>query len=202
MSIKIIEKPSYITYEQIHDLLWKANEENRKVGFHLSTAEMSGEELAIRIGKEGKCFVALDGNKLVGTLSLRMLNRNSWYYKGIIPDYMLAAVDPEYQGKHINSMLSKFAFDFVKKVGYPAIELDVAENNCHAIKVYNHLGFKFVDYKIIEKLDHNNIVMIKWLNEKHPNYKMLNIYYRLRKYSKCLKHFILTIKRNTNGGEN
>ena len=166
-NIIITEKPDSISFEVIHNVLWKANEGNRKAGFILRTSQLSPEQLQNRIGEKGKCFVALDGDKVVGTISVRIINRNKWYYKGEMPDYMLAAVLPEYQGRHINSMLAKKVFEFAKKSGYKAIELDTAEGNVNAINVYKHQGFELVDYLSKTGLDHYSVVMVKWL-EKCP----------------------------------
>ncbi len=71
--IEIIEKPDNISYERIHDLLWRANESNRRDGFILRTSNLSGEQIEETIrkeGSEGHCFVALYNKKQVGTLSL------------------------------------------------------------------------------------------------------------------------------------
>lgn len=158
------EKPENITFDEIHELLWDANQKNRDDGFVLSTSEMSGNQLKKRIGADGHCFVALIDNQLVGTLSLRYLQRNSWFAKGKIADYMLAGVHPDFQGKHINTALSELAFETASKDGCDAIELDTAENNTHAIEVYRHLGFKKVSYKANPSGDHYSVIMMKWLN--------------------------------------
>ena len=169
MNILVVEKPESITYDQIHRLLWEANEQNRRSGFHLRTAELSGIELEKRIGKNGKCFVAMDGTKLIGTISVRLVERNTWYFKGLLPDYILAGVLPEYQGMHVNSMLAAKVFEFAGNNDFDAIELDTATNNLHAINVYKHQGFKIVDYVIHPELDHDSVVMIKWLRKHKQN---------------------------------
>ena len=164
-NIIIIEKPESISFEVIHDVLWRANEGNREAGFILKTSQLAPEKLQSRIGEKGKCFIALDGDKVIGTISVRIVNRRKWYYKGDIPDYMLAAVLPEYQGKHINTMLAQKVFEFAILNGYKAIELDTAEENIHAIDVYKHQGFELVDYLAKSSLDHYSVVMVKWLDK-------------------------------------
>jgi len=67
-NIKIIEKPEWITYDEIHNLLYAAHESNREKGVNVATATMSGNELEEYLGAKGKTFVALDGEKLVGTV--------------------------------------------------------------------------------------------------------------------------------------
>lgn len=169
-TITIKEKSEDISYEKIHSILEEAHKVNNQRGFHLRTASLDGSKIEKRIGEKGKCFVALDKEKVVGTISIRMVKRNCWYAKGEIPDYMLAGVLPEYQGKHINSMLAKKVFEYSKTKGYRIIELDTAENNQHAINVYKHQGFKLVDFKAFEGTDHYSVVMAKWLYKcPYPN---------------------------------
>ncbi len=175
------EKPENITFDEIHELLWNANQKNRDDGFVLSTSEMSGDQLKNRIGTDGHCFVALIDNKLVGTLSLRYLYRNSWFAKGKIADYMLAGVHPDFQGKHINTALSELAFETASKDGYDAIELDTAENNTHAIEVYKHLGFKKVSYKANPSGDHYSVIMMKWLKDNPFSNTYIGFRYSLKR---------------------
>ncbi len=176
MKIQIEEKDDSISYEIIHQVLEKAHQKHKENGFVLKTSKLSGEELKKRIGENGKCFVALHDGKVVGTLSVRLVKRNTWYAKGIIPDYILAGILPEYQGKHINTMLSNKAFDYSKNNGFDRIELDTAEKNKQAIKVYQHLGFRLVDFKAFSGADHYSVVMIKNFY-KFPYSK---VYYSLR----------------------
>ena len=164
MKITYSEKPDYISYDDIHDLLWASNADNREKGFVLRTSELSGEMLQQRIGKDGYCFVAMDGEKLVGTLSIRFVERHTWYADGHIPDYILAGVLPEYRGKHINAELSNMVFQRIKELGYQIIELDTAEDNDYAINVYEHYGFKKVDFKPTKNGDHYRVVMAKWID--------------------------------------
>lgn len=179
--ISILEKPEWITYDDIHNLLWKANELNRETGFILKTSEMSGEELEKRIGSDGKCFVALDDQTLVGTLSVRVIERNAWYYNGKALDYILAGTHPEYQGKHINTMLSEKAFKYAEDKKYELIELDTAIDNQHAIKIYKHLGFIPVDFLAKKNLDHYSIVMAKPLGEFYINRYKASLLYQLKR---------------------
>ena len=179
--LRICEKPDSVSYEEIRGLLQKAGERNRKDGFTLGTSRLSAEQLRQRIGESGKCFVALDGTRLAGTVSVRFIRRNAWYAKGETADYILAAVDPEYQGRHILSRLSEEAFRFAEERGCPLLELDTAEQNRHAIDVYRHYGFVPVGYKASPNSDHYSVIMVKWL--KHRPYSAAYCFgrYRLKK---------------------
>lgn len=196
LDIKVVEKPSWVDYEQIHDVLYSAHLVNQKKGFIMRTSNLSGKQLKERIGKSGKCWIALDGDKIIGTISIRLVKRNTWYANGEIPDYMLAAVIPEYQGKHINSMLAQKVFEYAEEKGYSIIELDTAERNTHAIEVYKHQGFQLVDYKAMGGLDHYSVVMVKWMKEKpfsktycRFRYELKRFYVRIRYKKGGMKRF-------------
>ncbi len=162
--ITITEKPDWISYDDIHELLYLAHAENReKRGFHVQTTEMTGEELEAHIGENGKCFVALDGEKLVGTASYRIIERNFWCAKGLVVDRILAGVHPDYRGKHISSNLFHVIEETVKKQGLQYIESTTAEAN-HMIRRANEKdGFRYIDFRVPHS-DHYNVVMLKWLN--------------------------------------
>lgn len=165
ISIVVVEKPEYISFDNIHEVLWRANKDNRNIGFILKTSELSDEQLKARLGTEGKCFVALDKDCLIGTISVRFFERKTWYAMGKVADYMLAAVVPEYQNQKVNSLLSERVFSFAREKGCSVIELDTAENNKKAINVYKHYGFKLVGYKANPGGDHYSVIMAKWLNK-------------------------------------
>lgn len=185
--IEIMEKPDGISFDEIHKLLWKANEGNRADGFHLQTAELSGDAIREKLHPDGKCFVALADGKLAGTLSIKIVSRKRWYYHGMIPNYILAAVLPEYQGRHINTMLSEKAFEYARENGYTAIVLDTAEENRHAIQVYEHQGFCLADYVVRENADHNSVVMVKWLGDPPFSKSYMKLRFRMARTMKKWK---------------
>lgn len=179
--IKVMVKPEHISFDQIHEVLEQAHSVNQKNGFVMATSALSGDAIRDRIGKDGMCWVALDGERLVGTLSARMVKRDNWYAKGMIPDYMLAGVIPDYQGKHINSMLAQQLFDYAREKQYSIVELDTAENNTHAIEVYKHQGFVLVDYLAKKDVDHYSVVMAKWIGDCPHSAGYCNMRYNIRR---------------------
>ena len=165
MNITVCEKPNWISFEDIHDLLWVANEENRKAGFVLKTSTLSGKELYDYLGDDGQCYVALCDEKVVGTLSVRFVELDKWFFKGKIADFALIAVLPEYQGHHVLGALIEKGIKYTLYKECPTIKLDTAEQNIRAINAYKHFGFVPVGYYSVEKGDHNNIIMAKWLHK-------------------------------------
>ena len=163
--INIIEMNNHYTYDEISKIIKKAYSIHDNNGFHLNTSDLDENGLNNRVGENGKTFIALHNDKIVGTGSVRFVERNKWYKKGIMPDYILAAVLPEYQGQHINKKISEAVFQFVKEKGYNLVELDTASNNKNAINIYKHYGFQLVDFRAFKNTDHYSVVMVKWLDK-------------------------------------
>lgn len=165
--IKIMPKPAHISWDTIHDILYKAHESNRQKGVDMKTAYLSGEELKKRVGREGQCFVAILGNKIVGTASVRFYDRNCWYHRGKIADFMLVGILPEYKGKGIYSMLSRYRDTYIRNLGCNVVELDTAEGNTNMISISKKYGFQIVGIKASPYTEHYSVIMVKWL-EKCP----------------------------------
>ena len=68
--MQVMEKPEWVSWDEIHEVLWKAHEQNRKKGVIMSYPSLSGEEIKNKIGDKGKLFVAIEDNKVIGTLAL------------------------------------------------------------------------------------------------------------------------------------
>ena len=193
-SITIMEKPEWISFDQIHDLLYKAHAINRENGFDVKTANMSGEELVEHLGTTGKCFVALDGNQLVGTASYRILQRDKWYAKGDVVDRVLVGVLPEYKGRHISTMLFYTVVDEARKNGYKYIESRTAEDN-HIVQTINLKdGYRYVDYKST-KSKFYTVVMLQWLDSCPYSEKYTNRRFKWKRFLIRLRYKPGRIKR-------
>lgn len=184
--IEVVLKPTNISYDDIHALLWKANEQNRLKGFVLKTSLIEGNEIKERIGNKGRCFVAMRNGEMIGTASFRIVHRNKWYAKGEVLDYILLGVLPEYQGMHISSLLFHAIEQYARENCFSIIELDTAENNDKAIESYLHYGFHFVDYKHFKDTDHFSVVMAYWINnQKIPKIFSYMYFFLKRVYIKA-----------------
>ena len=97
--IQVMEKPEWASWDEVHAVLWQAHEKNREKGVIMSYPSLSGEEIKNKIGDNGKMFVALENNKIVGTLALIKRAGKRWYYSGQYGYLCFGAVLPEYSGK-------------------------------------------------------------------------------------------------------
>lgn len=180
--IRICEKPESISYDDIHLLLFNAHEKNRKEKrFSVNYANLSGEELKKLVGENGKTWVALDGNKLVGTASYRIVDRRYWCVSDTVADRMLLGVLPEYHDRHIGSRLFETLEKDVREAGLHYIETLTAEANDTMQHICLREGYHFISFSA-PKSDHYNVVMLKWLETCPVPLWQLKLRYAMRKY--------------------
>lgn len=161
--IQIIEKPDWISWDEIHEVLWKAHEQNRQKGIIMSYPSLTGEEIRVKIGENGKIFLAIDGNQVVGTLALIMRIGKLWYDSGEYGYLCFGAVLPEYSGKGIYRLLYQHAECTAKQMGLQVLTKDTNEKNARMLKITKQEGYHFVQLKAYK--DHFNIVCAKWSGE-------------------------------------
>lgn len=160
--IQIIEKPDSISYETIRDVLREAHKEHTDKGLVMIYHTLPAEELERMIGERGKCFVALDGDKVVGTASCRIKVYDKWYCKGEAWDEILLGVLPAYQGRHLSTRFNKIREEEAVKQGINIIAGDTAEQNTKRIAIAEKEGFIKVDYHWNN--GHYSVELMKWLD--------------------------------------
>jgi RimJ/RimL family protein N-acetyltransferase len=159
------EKPDNVSWDSIHEVLWKAHEQNRAHGMYMLYPSLPGEKLKELIGSTGHCFVAMEGNKVVGTCSFKPINRNAWYSKGRkTAYYILDGVLPEFAGKGIHARLFNLRQSYVEKQGYDLFVMDTAEHNLPIQKIFLKNGFRYVSFKCYSSGGNYAVIIAKWLN--------------------------------------
>ena len=159
-SIQIIEKPEWVSWEEIHQVLWKAHEQNRQKGIFMLLPTRSAEELQKYVDG-GKMFVATDGDRVIGTLALVVKEGKQWYNKGRFGYLCLGAVLPDFSGKGIFRLLYDVAEKEALRLRLPVLTRDTNEKNVRMLKISKKEGYHFVAYRACR--DHFNIVRAKWL---------------------------------------
>lgn len=162
-TIDIIEKPDSIPFEVIQGIIQEAHAENIKKGIVTRTATMSAKELEDRVGKDGVCFVAMDGDTVAGTMSCKEGTVHSWFHNGRTFKVLLIGVLPAYQGKGITSMLFKAVEEEAKQRGFNTLFLDTPEGNTNARQIFTRKGYKHVGY-FAAKTGHYSVFLMKWLD--------------------------------------
>lgn len=160
--IQIIEKPEWVSWDDIHEVLWESHEQNREKGIQMCIPTLKGEELRKFIGDNGKMFVALDGEKVVGVLALVVKEGKQWYNRGRYGYVSIGAVLPSYSGKGIFRALYDSMEIEAKRLQLSVLVRRTHENNERILKISKQQGYHFIGYKTSGKYFH--IVRVKWLN--------------------------------------
>lgn len=161
--IQVMEKPDWVSWDEIHDVLWKAHEKNREKGIIMAYPSLSGEEIRNKIGDSGKMFLAIDSKRVVGTLALIKKTGKQWYNTGQYGYLCFGAVLPECSGKGVYRSLYQLAEATAKQAGLRVLTMDTNENNARMLKITKQEGYHFVECKAYK--DHFNIVRAKWLDK-------------------------------------
>ena len=165
--IQIIEKPDWVSWDEIHDIVHKAHESNRKKGVDIQNAHLSGEQLKESVGPDGVCFVALDGDKVVATSSVAFHTLNTWYARGQKVGYgTLSAVLPEYKGMHLFSKLEQMRVEYAKDKGCTGFYGKTAEGNTKRRSIAKKDGYFEVSIGRTSFNPHNYVTIYKWLGRR------------------------------------
>lgn len=159
-NIQIIEKPDWVSWDDIHNVIWKAHEKNREKGVFMRYPSLSGDEIMERIKGKGKMFVVVCEGKMVGTGAVVIKNESLWCGNGEYAYYCFASVLSEYQGKGIYRELCQRREQEVRSMGVSRILMDTNENNQRELDVAKKNYYKAVGMKYYK--DHYNVVMVKW----------------------------------------
>ena len=161
----IREKPRDMSFEVIRNVLQRAHQQNFDKGIVMTTPTLSAEELEKKVGPDGKCFIALKGDEVVGTASFRIRDINRWYHTGKTAEFIMDAIVPEYQGNHIFPMLEAARMKALEEIGIKTIRFDTAEKNRRRQKLALKNDFVYVDF-VSFNANHYSVVMFRWLEEK------------------------------------
>lgn len=162
LEIKIMEKPDWISWDDIHKVMWEAHAENRNNGVVMRYPSLSGEEIRQRIEGNGKMLVAMDGQKVIGTAALIVRSYRLWCGKCDYAYCCCASVLPEYNGKGIYKALDLKREKLALSMQMTRMLGETHENAKHRLDIAKKAGYKFVDYKYYK--DHYDVVMVKWLD--------------------------------------
>jgi len=160
----ITEKPDSVTYQEISRVLREAHREHIRNGIVMRVPSLPPEELEKWVGPDGKCFVAMDGEQVVGTASYKVRAFRRWYCRGNAAELTMDGVLPEWQGKHILTMLNRAREEAILRMGFRVLYLDTAEENIRRLKIAEKEGFIPVDYLFPNSRSKGKyfVCMVKW----------------------------------------
>ena len=161
--VKYMLKPDWVSWESIHDCIVKANEINRKNGFSMQHSTMSVQELEDYL-KDGYCFVAMLGEKVIGINALKILKSNMWWAKGDVGYEMLTDVDPEYRNTGAYWGLRKIRTNFAKQMGISILQFTTNEDNKNVQAINMKFGFKYIRYYSSPETWYYSVLMVRWID--------------------------------------
>lgn len=163
--IKYMVKPDWISWDAIHECLLQSHKVNEKRGFHMLNQDWTGEELQKQM-QRGCCFVALEGDKIVGTGSTIIKKGNRWWSKGKKIAYnCFDGVLPDYQGTDVYLELKEIRSRYIKEAGVDIIQFNTAEDNKVVQKIALKRGAKYVKYSATGKgANYYSVIMAQWVN--------------------------------------
>jgi len=118
--------------------------------------------------KDSICFIALDGDKPIGTGVFDTVRDEDGM--DISPYNTLLWIEPEYRGNGYGRIMSKLRFDWALSKGYQIIYLDTLD----AAKYHDKYGWKIVKHLIYE--DEEFTIMQLILDDKLSFNQTRNIY--------------------------
>ena len=162
--IQFMEKPDWVSWEDVCDCIHKANTVNDKKGFHMLFADITPDELKDKL-KDGKCFVALHNNKVVGTTSFIIRDLKRWYRHGKVLYHNYESIHPEYRGTDVYFGLCELKDKYVRESGIRVFQFHTAEKNKTIIRINKMYGFKLVQFKPTAKgANYYSVTMVQWMD--------------------------------------
>ena len=183
--IRITERPESVSWEEISDVLKKAHAENVRRGILMSYPQLPSEKLKEKVESfGGRVYVALDGDKVVGTGAVAIMDKNYlWCGKGLYAYCFLDAVLPEYAGRGIYARIASAQEEFAVSNGVDRMLLDTNENNNRMIRISRKNGYKTVYFRVLE--GHNSVVLVKWLKGcPYSSLKCAWMFFRIKRNKK------------------
>jgi hypothetical protein len=163
--IRVMQKPDWVSWDDIHELMLAAHKKNIEKGIVMNSVTRTGEGIERYIGENGRCFVALCGDKLVGTTSVKIAVGKRWYDKGkTVAKGTMSAILKKYQGMGLLEEMNELRDKFIAEKGVQMLEGDTAEDNTNVRKMMAMKGFKEVRYFAAANQQHNSVAFVKWLD--------------------------------------
>ncbi len=191
-NIQIIEKPDWVSWDDIQRCLMDAHSVNRAKGLNMARYQWPGEKIRDFLGDKGVMLVALDGRKIVGTAAIADKTGEVWYAKGHYAYLCFAGIHPEYGGRGIYKRLLKQREEIAIARKYNTLLFDTHCHNKRVQEIAKKNGYRLVRFYQVGSKDHYSVVMVKWLNDNH--YSRWYCIYRYQKSK--LKSFLMSVCKN------
>ena len=191
--IIIQEKPDWVSWDTIHDVLWTAHASNREKGIYMSYPALPGDQIREMLEGRGKMFVALYEGKVIGTAAIIKKYYSFWCGKGDYAYLCLGSVLPEYNGCGVYKKLCAIRAKVANDMGLKRFILETHEHNSKIIKMKEKVGYFPINLKVGKEQYY--IVLVKWIDNPPYSRFYCKILFCLCKYYKKLRFKPGNVKR-------
>jgi GNAT superfamily N-acetyltransferase len=135
------------------------------MGLNYTAVDQTVEQTRLRC-KSGTCFIALDGERMIGTLLAKLSDPSSeclHFRKDGLGSIHQFAVHPAMQGRGVGRALFDCAERYLREQGCQQMALDTAEQAEHLIAQYLHWGFAHAGHVQWTGKVYRSVVMVKQL---------------------------------------
>lgn len=160
--ISVIEKPDWLTWDDIKKCLYEAHSLNREKGIKMSRYQWPANKMKEYVESNGCMLVAMRDKDIIGTAAIVEKKGNKWYTMGRYASVCFDSVKADYMGQGVFKLLDTKREEMAKKLGLKIIVFDTHANNIHRQEIAIKNGYRYVSYT--HPNDHYNVVMAKWLD--------------------------------------
>jgi len=142
----------------IRRLVNQAYQELADMGLNY-TATYQDEEITLQRMRKGRCYLLLDGQKVIGTI---LLYEDDYLKRSKKCAYVgQFGIHPDYKRKKLGSLLMDYVEKIALEEGYASIQLDTAKPATHLVNWYLKR-----DYRIIADGHWHGKTYESWIFEK------------------------------------
>jgi GNAT superfamily N-acetyltransferase len=146
VTIRLLEPTDSIV--ELTALLHRAYGPLARRGFRFWASHQDEEATRMRIA-EGRCFVAVAGQQVVATITLKTrahTKGSPWYDRPGVASFGQFAVEPDLQSRGIGSALLETVERRAPDEGVGELALDTAEGATALIRMYTKRGYRFIEH--------------------------------------------------------
>lgn len=195
----VVPKPNSLSWEDIRQVIWLSHADNRVRGIYMRHFKLSAREIQEKVEAEGgQLFVALDGDKLVGTAAVLPRYFRLWCGEGMYAYCCFAAVLPEYRGFGVYRNLCKAREAYARSASFHWMMFDVHQRNQRLLDISRETGYLPVGCQYWD--DHYSYLLAKWLVGSPPTPSHANFRFFLSRARAFLHRFQNSSENTVNHG--
>lgn len=195
-NIQIIEKPEWVSWDDIKRCLYSAHATNRANGINMAHYQWPAEKIKDSLGEHGVMLVALDDKKVVGTAAIGEKFGKAWYAEGRYAYMCFAGILPEYNGRGIYKALVEKREEIAKSLGFNILVFDTHYSNLIIQKIAVNNGYRYVHFFCASNKDHFSVIMVKWLSACPFSNRHIDRCFRMSKFLTKIQYNSQFIERS------